>query len=189
MCDMKQKQPPPARLEKRKTGCSNLVMDIFMDTVHLPGGGRVENFVVVSPRHRSAEGETGVAIVPVAEGHIGLVHIYRHPLQAWLWEIPRGFIDPDESPLEAARRELAEETGLHCPPHGMQDLGIVAPEPGILAARTHIFAARSPLPGESVREAEFGIRDFRWFEREETERLIRCGDLQDCTSLIALARL
>jgi 8-oxo-dGTP pyrophosphatase MutT (NUDIX family) len=38
---------------------------------------------------------------------------YRHPARKYLWELPAGLCDePGEDPLDTARRELAEETGL-----------------------------------------------------------------------------
>jgi 8-oxo-dGTP pyrophosphatase MutT (NUDIX family) len=41
-----------------------------------------------------------------------LVGQYRYPLNTYSWEVPEGGADPDESNLEAAKRELKEETGL-----------------------------------------------------------------------------
>ena len=59
--------------------------------------------------------EYGVAvvIVPVApDGRLLMVRQYRHPARKWLLELPAGGVDErDESPAEAAQRELREETG------------------------------------------------------------------------------
>ncbi len=54
-----------------------------------------------------------VVLVPVdAEGRLLLVHQYRHPVGAWLLELPAGGVDArDASPDDAAQRELREETG------------------------------------------------------------------------------
>lgn len=54
-----------------------------------------------------------VGVVPLDdEGYTWLVGQWRYTLDAWSWEIPEGGAPPDEAPLDAARRELAEETGL-----------------------------------------------------------------------------
>lgn len=48
-----------------------------------------------------------------ADDRVLLISQYRHPVAAKLWEIPAGLLDdPDESPLAAAQRELAEEAGF-----------------------------------------------------------------------------
>jgi 8-oxo-dGTP pyrophosphatase MutT (NUDIX family) len=46
------------------------------------------------------------------EGYTWLVGQYRFPLEAYSWEIPEGGGDPAVAPVESARRELLEETGL-----------------------------------------------------------------------------
>src|ERR1700742_613319 len=46
------------------------------------------------------------------EGYTWLVGQYRFPLNAYSWEIPEGGGDPNVEPVESARRELLEETGL-----------------------------------------------------------------------------
>lgn len=54
-----------------------------------------------------------IGIVPVTENlDTFLVGQYRYPLHAYSWEIPEGGAPHAEAPLEAARRELAEETGI-----------------------------------------------------------------------------
>ena len=53
-----------------------------------------------------------VGVLAVEDGHIYLVGQYRYTLDSYSWEIPEGGCPEDEDPLEAARRELVEETGL-----------------------------------------------------------------------------
>ena len=53
-----------------------------------------------------------VGIIPYEKGLITLVGQYRFPLQAYSWEIPEGGCLESSTLLEAAKRELKEETGL-----------------------------------------------------------------------------
>ena len=54
-----------------------------------------------------------VAVIALNEKQeVLLIKQYRHPVRTYLWEIPAGLLDiPGESKLEAAKRELLEETG------------------------------------------------------------------------------
>ena len=62
---------------------------------------------VVSMKNRA------VGVVPLhADGTVTLVGQFRYPTDVYSWEIPEGGCPPDEAPLECARRELREETGL-----------------------------------------------------------------------------
>ena len=53
-----------------------------------------------------------VGILAVSEESLYLVGQFRYPLGVYSWEIPEGGCPEGEDPLEAARRELEEETGL-----------------------------------------------------------------------------
>ena len=54
-----------------------------------------------------------VGIVPIdTEGNTYLVGQYRYVLDAWSWEIPEGGAPLETDPLDSAKRELKEETGL-----------------------------------------------------------------------------
>lgn len=59
--------------------------------------------------------ETRIAVGVVAlteDNHIYLVGQYRYPVEEYSWEIPEGGSEIDEDPMETAKRELREETGL-----------------------------------------------------------------------------
>jgi 8-oxo-dGTP pyrophosphatase MutT (NUDIX family) len=83
-----------------------------------------------------------VNVVPLtAEGQLILVNQYRHAAQKRFYEFPGGTTEParDESPEEAARRELLEETGYA--PGRLSYLGMHYPNPGLQDNRMHVYLA------------------------------------------------
>jgi ADP-ribose pyrophosphatase len=68
-----------------------------------------------------------------------LIKQYRHAIREFIWEIPAGTLDPNELPLNCAKRELIEETGFAA--SDWQQLGTITPLPGCSDERIHIFLA------------------------------------------------
>jgi len=87
-----------------------------------------------------------VGVLPIIDGNICLIKQYRHSLKKELYEIPGGSIDKDESPIEAAIRELREETGFIC--DETNSLGFYYPSPGASNEKCYLFYA---LCGEKVK--------------------------------------
>lgn len=172
-------------LRQRKLACENTRFEVFVDDVECPDGAIIPNYLVVAPKTKTGDLITGVAVLPIVDGNFGLLHIYRHAIQRHLWEVPRGFVDPDESDRTSALRELEEETGLSCADADLESLGIIAPEPGILAARVHLFTARRcwsvrPFSGE-----EFGHKEFRLLKPAQIAALHDADEIQDPCTIIA----
>ena len=82
------------------------VLHVFRDEVALPNGHSAVREVI---RHVGA-----VTVLPVDdEGNAYVERQFRYPMDRVITEVPAGKLDsPDEDPLEAAKRELREETGL-----------------------------------------------------------------------------
>jgi len=178
----------PIRLIKRKLGCSNRLFEVFLDDIEEPGGASVSDFMVLAPRHHAGNLVTGVAVLPVLDGNFGLLKIFRHPVRAYTWEVPRGFVDAGETALDSAMRELEEETGLQCDFASVIDLGTVLPEPGIVAARTQLFAATGCRRRGPFKLNEMGHRELRFFSADELNYMARQGVIEDATSLAACYR-
>src|SRR5215475_759009 len=80
---------------------------VLRDAVEFPDGNRG-----TSSRILSKGGEvTGVAVLPILDDQMLLIRHFRHATRKWHYEIPRGFVDSDESAEQAAARELLEEIG------------------------------------------------------------------------------
>src|SRR5207302_1683057 len=89
-------------------------------------------------------------VVPLFDnGDTMLVRQWRHAWETSSWEVPAGTFDGDEDPLECARRELAEETGLVAARY--RSLGVVHGA-AFLTGRAHLFLAESLT--ESARNPE-----------------------------------
>jgi 8-oxo-dGTP pyrophosphatase MutT (NUDIX family) len=98
----------------------------------------------IIPAYYVVELPASVIVIPMMEpGKVLMVKQYRHPVGEISIEFPGGFVDAGEEPLEAAKREMREETGYTFAQY--EYLGKIAANPGVLNNFTHIYLARDPL--------------------------------------------
>jgi 8-oxo-dGTP pyrophosphatase MutT (NUDIX family) len=83
-----------------------------------------------------------VNVLPITEdGRMVLIRQYRPGLDEVLWEIPAGAVDANEEPLQAAKRELAEETGYEG--DAWELLDTFSPNPGTHSNLSYSYLARN----------------------------------------------
>ena len=109
------------------------VMHLYVDQIELPNGKHATREYA---HHIGA-----VGVLPLTkEGDVICVRQYRYAHRMEMLEIPAGKLDaPDEVPLEAALRELREETGAIGA--RMTDLGVYRSTPAILDERIYLYLA------------------------------------------------
>jgi ADP-ribose pyrophosphatase len=102
--------------------------------VRLANGHEIDQFHLI-------EGPSWASVLCLtSDQQVVLVRQYRHGLGGPSLELPAGVIEPCEAPLDAARRELCEETGFSA--EQLEPLLVVAPEPARNTTRAHFFFAR-----------------------------------------------
>jgi 8-oxo-dGTP pyrophosphatase MutT (NUDIX family) len=110
------------------------VFRVRQDTSASPQNGLQHDFFII-------EAPDWVNIVPITpDGRVVLIEQYRHGTNEIALEIPGGMVDRDESPFEAAKRELLEETGF-----GSDYIELTTqtrPNPAIQNNWLHTFVAR-----------------------------------------------
>jgi ADP-ribose pyrophosphatase len=181
---------PPVTLRQRRLGGQNSKWDVFWDDISGDDGSTVDNYLVIAPRARSKTNIGGVTVLPVmADGRIGLVRMYRHPLELEAWEAPRGFLDPNETDYAAAAlRELIEEAGLVGKPEKTIAVGTFAQEASTIIAMGALFIALDCEAGEKPDHVEPGLGDLAFFSLDEVLALADRGEIQDSATLITLYR-
>lgn len=81
---------------------------------------------------------------------VWLIREFSYPLQRDRWMLPTGRVEPDEDPLRAAQRELAEEVGLQAAEWCL--LGAFPLSGGISTQVSHIYLARALHRGVATPE-------------------------------------
>lgn len=167
----------------RRLQCENTKFKVYFESISDGSSEPVKDFLVVSPKNSNEDKITGVAVLPVYNGFVGLISIYRPPLDEWCLEIPHGFIEANEDVEFAAIRELAEETGLIV--DEVKLLGVVAPDSGIVSAKVKIYLANGNNINAEKIVPEIGVRDFFWFDISDFESMIRDCKIIDSYTLSA----
>lgn len=124
------------------------ILHVFKDDIKLPNGDPATREHI---RHIGA-----VCVVPVTDdGRVIIEHQFRYPLDRVIIEIPAGKLDAyDEDRLEAAQRELREETGYTA--DEWIDMGLYYPAPAYSNEKITMYLARGLHKGEQeLDEDEF----------------------------------
>lgn len=166
------------KLISSKEITSNRIFTVTQDHALDPSGFEIKRAIV---QHRGS-----AVIMPVDEKkRILLVRQYRLPARQYLWELPAGTVDPGEKPLQTARRELAEETGLRA--GKIQKLAEFYPSPGFLTEKMTIYLATALTQGKATPMDDERI-ETKWFAASEIDKLIRAGKILDAKTNIGFLR-
>lgn len=160
------------------------VVSLDIDTVEFPNGevGELEML-----RHSGAS-----AVVPFLDEasdpdpRIIMIRQFRHATGGWLWEIPAGRREGEESAAVTARRELREETGYDCA--RLEPITSIWTTPGFTDEVIHLFAAHELTPGDTAHERDevLEVHPMRWSAVLE---MIHTGEIMDAKTLIAVLAL
>ncbi|WP_433679228.1 NUDIX domain-containing protein [Nocardia sp. CA-119907] len=165
-----------------RTVYSGAIVALRLDEVAMPGGRVVEREVI---EHHAA---VAVAAIDDAD-NVVLIRQYRHPIGERLLELPAGLLDvPDEDPLEAAKRELAEETGLAAREWAV--LVDVALSPGFTDEALRVYAARglyeTDRPEPELEEADLELVRM---PVDEAVRAALAGEIVNATAVAGVFAL
>ncbi|TWT44570.1 ADP-ribose pyrophosphatase [Phycisphaerae bacterium RAS1] len=150
---------------------------------------RVERFAltgrdgVARPHDLIIHPGAAVILPRLDDGRLLFIRNYRLAAQRELLELPAGTLDPPETPLDCARRELTEETGYVAA--RIEPLLSYYSTPGICNERMHAFLATGLTPGPARLEPDEHIQP-QPLTIEEALRSARDGRIQDAKSLVTL---
>jgi 8-oxo-dGTP pyrophosphatase MutT (NUDIX family) len=127
--------------------------------------------------------------VPFDGQHFYLVKQFRYPIQKFSWEFPQGMYEdtPEMDPMELAKRELKEETGLLA--QKITEIGYFAEAPGYSNQYFHLFLATEFTQGEQQLEVSEQGMEVGKFSVTQFEEMVANGELLDAPTVSAYGLL
>lgn len=156
-----------------------VALHVVKDEILLPNGKR-------SVREISLHNGAAAVIPILPDGRVVMERQYRYAHGRVMLEIPAGKLDtPDEIPIEAAKRELREETGAMA--KKITSLGKIAPSPALINEVIHLFMAEDLSFGENeLDEGEF--LDIELIHLDTLYEMVMRGEITDSKTQIAILK-
>jgi ADP-ribose pyrophosphatase len=125
-----------------------------------------------------------VIIAPfLSKDKIVFMRQFRPALKKYIYELPAGTLDPNESFAACAKRELIEETGLRA--QKIAKVGQIYPVPGYSTEIIHVFKAEGLTQGQAEPE-DYEVIENIIMTKSQVKKLFQQGKLQDAKSICAL---
>lgn len=157
--------------------CKGAIIDYYQDTIQVPNGNIVKwDFI----KHNGA-----AAVVPVdAQGRLIMVSQYRNALDRYTIEIPAGGLNGAGEPtMDAAARELAEETGYHA--EKLELLITIRTTVAFCNEKIDIYVATGLTPGRQHLDEDEYVQVKAYSVDELVEKIYQ-GEIQDSKTVAAI---
>ena len=152
-------------------------VNLYLDTVKFPNGLLIEQFHLLDfPR------AAVTSIVEDNSGNILFVRICRYTTGTTEWELPAGGIEAGETEIEAAKREVLEETGYTSEVHEL--IYSYHPMNGTANKLFHVVRCKAVDYSQHFDQNE--VSATRWFTRAEVKEMIKNKVIKDGFTLTAL---
>lgn len=155
------------------------LIELHKEQVEYPNGGHTYFDIVKHPG--------GAVIAAInSDNEICLLEQWRHAVGKTIWELPAGCLEPEEPPLETAKRELEEEAAIKA--RTWRSLGELIPSPGFSNEILFLFEARDLSPGTQNLDAAEQLQA-HWIPLEKAIYMAKSGEISDAKTLATLLRL
>ncbi|WP_412761554.1 NUDIX hydrolase [Paenibacillus chibensis] len=151
------------------------IISLQIDTVKLPDGSTATREIIKHPG--------AVAVLAVHGDKIVMVDQFRQAMGRCELEIPAGKLEKDEDPLEAAKRELQEETGYEC--SSIRLLHSFYTSPGFANEIIHLYVAEDLASGDAAPDEDEFLEVYE-LTLEEAEEAVRSGRISDAKTVMAI---
>nr|WP_238358349.1 NUDIX hydrolase [Kribbella sandramycini] len=146
-------------------------------SVELPDGVQFEQYVLRMPK--------AAMMVVLDDNQENVLMLWRHRfiIDRWVWELPGGYVDPNEDPAATAAREVEEETGWR--PRNVKPLVSLQPSVGTTDAENLLFVSHGAEyigEPEDINEAE----RVAWLPLTSVRDRIEAGEIIGAASLVGL---
>jgi len=154
------------------------LIELHKEEVPLRDGGHTYFDIVKHPG--------GAVVLAINESdEICLLKQWRHAVNMMVWEVPAGCLEPNEPPLNTAKRELEEEAGVNA--DKWRDLGTIVPSPGFSNEVLYLFEAKELRIGtQNLDDAE--QLEVHWLPRPTIKEMIDKNQILDAKTLSILAK-
>ena len=154
------------------------LLHVYSDVIELPNGNTSTREYI---KHQGA-----VCVVPVTENmEVVAVKQYRYLIGRVTIEIPAGKLDKGEEPLEAAKRELSEETGVESA--DIKYVGGLYPSVAYTDEIIHMYIAENLVYGEAHTDEDEFLNVVK-IPLAEFTRMVMDGEIMDAKTMAAILK-
>lgn len=161
---------PIKTVSRRKALAVNRFLTVELHTVEFPNGRRVDDWAWLQMP------DYAVILARTPDGRFLSFRQVKYAIPDAFLAPPGGYLDPGEDPLNAARRELLEETG--CEARAWHPLGSYVVDSNRGAGTAHLFLALDVRPVAPVTADDLEDQELVYLTRADLERSLDTGAIR-----------